>query len=101
MKIKNTHGLTFDFLKNGSLRCIGAEPIRVSLRAATPYSNSGANIFFRKRAEQIEYKALLGPESNSRFKAGKNSYVAAGSWEGLDYSCILQLSKKSLSWQWR
>ncbi len=100
MKVKNSHGLSFDFLKNGSLRCIEAGPVRISLRAATPFSNSGANLFIRKRAEQIEYKALLGPESNSRFKAVKNSYVATGSWGGLDYTCILQLSKKSLSWQW-
>ena len=100
MKIKNSQGLSFDFLKNGSLRCIEAGPVRISLRAATLFSNSGANIYIRKRAEQIEYKALLGPESNSRFKAGRNTYVAAGSWEGLDYTCTLQLSKESLSWQW-
>ncbi len=100
MKIKNSHGLSFDFLKNGSIRCIEAGQVRISLRTATPFSNSGANIFIRKRSGQIEYKALLGPESNTRFKAGKNSYVAEGSWDGLDYTCILQLSKKSLSWQW-
>lgn len=100
MKIKNSHGLSFDFLKNGSLRCIEAGPVRISLRAATPFSNSGANLFIRKRAQQIAYKALLGPESNSRFKAGKNSYVATGSWEGLVYTCTLQLSNKKPGWQW-
>jgi cellobiose phosphorylase len=100
MKIKNSHGLSIDFLKNGSLRCIEAGQVRISLRTANPFSNSGANIYIRKRAEHIEYKPLLGPESNSRFKAGRNSYVAAGSWGGVDYTCTLQLSKVSLSWQW-
>ncbi len=69
MKIKNSHGLSFDFLKNGSLRCIEAGPVRISLRTATPFSNSGANLFIRKRAQKIEYVPLLGPESNTRFRS--------------------------------
>ena len=43
---------------------------------------------------------LLGPGSNSRFTIEGNTYVAAGSWAGLVYTCALQLSGKSLSWLW-
>ena len=29
-----------------------------------------------------------------------DAFIARGSWAGLDYTCVLQLSKNSLSWQW-
>lgn len=100
MKIKNSHGLTFDFLENGSVRCIEAGPVRISLKTSTHFSGSGTNIFLRKRKNPIEYTALLGPESNSRFKLNAGSFIAEGHWVGLEYTCVLQLSQKSLSWQW-
>ena len=49
MKIKNRLGLSIDFLDNGSIRSIEADPIRISLRVATLYSKSGANLWLRKR----------------------------------------------------
>src|ERR1035437_8667481 len=100
MNIKNSVGLSFDFLENGSVQRIEVDPIRISLKAATPFSKSGANLYLRKRTKPFEYKTLLGPESNSRFKVIEDSFIAKGSWAGLDYICVLQLSKKSLSWQW-
>ena len=98
--IKNSPGLSFDFLNNGSVRCIEALPLRISLRASTAFSGSGTNIYLRKRAKPIEFTALLGPESNSRFSLNAGSFIAKGSWAGLEYTCSLQLSEKSLSWQW-
>ena len=100
MNIKNSLGLSFDFLENGSVKSIEAGPIRISLKAATPFSKSGTNLYLRKRTKPFEYKALLGPESNSRFKIQEDAFIAEGSWAGLGYTCVLELSKKSLSWQW-
>ncbi|MEI7983359.1 MAG: hypothetical protein WCI71_17040, partial [Bacteroidota bacterium] len=100
MKIKNTLGLSFNFLENGSIRSIEVAPIRISAKAATLFSKSAANLYLRKRTKPFEYTALLGPESNSRFTATENAFISKGSWAGLDYICELQLSQKSLSWQW-
>jgi 1,2-beta-oligoglucan phosphorylase len=100
MKIRNSHGLSFDFLENGSLKHIEVSPIRISLRSATPFSASGANLYLRKRTNPIAFKALLGPGSNSSFIVKENAFIAKGKWDGFDYECKLQLSKKSLSWQW-
>ncbi|MCK9203098.1 MAG: hypothetical protein M0P58_01525 [Bacteroidales bacterium] len=100
MKIKNPLGLSIDFLENGSVKSIEAGPIRISLKAATPFSKSGANLYLRRRTEPLGHKALLGPESNSQFMVTGNIFVAKGCWAGLHYTCALQLSKKSLSWQW-
>lgn len=100
MRINNSIGLSFNFLENGSLRCIDAGPVRISLKASTPFSGSGSNLYLRKRTKPIEFKALLGPAGLSRFRTHEDSFLAEGSWGGIEYSCVLQLSKKSLSWQW-
>lgn len=100
LNIKNTQGLSFDFLENGLLKSIDVDPIRISLKNATSFSKSAANLYLRKKTKPYKYKALLGPESNSRFKINGNTFIVEGSWCGLDYVCILQLSEKSLSWQW-
>ncbi len=100
MDIKNSQGLSFGFLENGAIRSIEVNPIRINLKAATPFSKAGSNLYLRKRTKPFEFKALLGPESNSRFKIQEDSFISEGNWAGLDYTCVLQLSKKSLSWQW-
>ncbi|HEX7585330.1 MAG TPA: hypothetical protein VF373_11625, partial [Prolixibacteraceae bacterium] len=100
MNIKNSLGLSIDFLENGSIQHIEANPIRISLKTATPYSKPGANLYLRKRTNPFEFRALLGPESNCRFQLKENAFIAKGSWDGLDYKCVLQLSNKSLSWKW-
>jgi len=100
MNLKNTSGLSFVFLANGSVKSINVEPIRIGMQVATPFSKSGTNLYLRKRAVPFEYTALLGPESPSSFLLNDNEYIAKGNWSGLEYRCILQLSKKSLSWQW-
>jgi cellobiose phosphorylase len=98
--IRNSPGLSIDFLDNGSVKFIEAAPIRISLKPATPFSKSGTNIWLRKRGEKMEFHPLLGPNSDSRFNVSDDSFIAKGSWAGIDFKCILQLSQKSLSWQW-
>ena len=100
MNIRNSSGLSFDFLENGSVKHIKVNPIRISLKDATLYSKSGANIYLRKRTNPFEFKALLGPESDSHFLIHEESFVSKGSWDGIDYQSELQLSEKNLSWQW-
>ena len=101
LKIKNTKGLSFNFLKNGLVKNIESNSIRVSLKNATAFSKSGANIYLRKKTTNgYEYKALLGSESKSRFSIDNNMFIAQGNWDGIDYTCTLQLSEKSTSWQW-
>ena len=100
MTLKTSLGLSFAFLENGSLKSIEADPIRISLKAATPFSKPGTNLYLRNRRTPFAFAALLGPESNSLFKMADDAFIAKGSWAALDYTCVLQLSKKSLSWQW-
>ena len=100
MNIKNPPGLCCEFLANGSLKSIRVDPIRISLKETTPFSRPGANLYLRKRGNRLEFTPLLGPEGSSYFKIVDDAFVARGSWAELDYTCALQLSKRSLSWQW-
>jgi len=99
MNISNPHGLSFDFLDNGLVRSIKAEPVRISLKASTPWSMAGTNLYLRKRNEPSGFTALLG--IGSRFLAENNTGYFKGNWGGVDFECTLQLSSKSYSWQWR
>ncbi len=101
MKLINSLGLAFDFLENGSVRHIEADPIRISLKPATSFSDPGTNIYLRKRSDPVQFIALLGPASSSRYQMTPDAFIARGTWDGLEYTCELQLSEKSLSWQWK
>jgi cellobiose phosphorylase len=100
MIIKNSLGLSFHFLDNGTVKGIEVDPIRISLKKASPFSIPGTNIYLRKRTKPFEFIALTGPNSNSVFSFTKDIFFAKGSWNGIEYVCALQLSTKSLSWQW-
>ncbi|MFN2394195.1 MAG: GH36-type glycosyl hydrolase domain-containing protein [Bacteroidales bacterium] len=99
MYIQNSHGLKINFLDNGSIRDIEADPIRISMRETTPFSAYGANLYVRKKSDTLHFTALTGPESNSIFSISNNTYSATGIWEGIEYECNLRLSDKSMSWQ--
>ncbi|MCB2219554.1 MAG: hypothetical protein KQI35_04100 [Bacteroidetes bacterium] len=101
MKLKNNAGLGFDFLENGLVRSITASPIRINLKEESLFSGSGTQLFLRKRSDKISFTPLLGPGSQSCFKLEDNVFFVKGSWMGLEYNCLLQLSVKSLSWQWQ
>ena len=99
--LKNSTGLVIEFLDNGAIKSIEAGPIRINLNEGTPHSIPGSNLFLRKRSGPISFTALLGPESDSQFYATKNALYVDGSWEGLDYECILRLSPDDYAWQWQ
>jgi 1,2-beta-oligoglucan phosphorylase len=101
MKVTNPVGLSFDFSASGAVRSIVVDPIRIGMRPPSPFVRTGANIYLRKRGSRIEYTALLGPDSPSRFRAADGVFEAHGSWGGLDYRCVLQLASAERAWQWR
>ena len=101
MKINNSHGLSVNILQNGSIQRIDAESVMISLRSVSPYSKPGASIYLRKRGQPFQFTPLFGPESNSLFQLGEDAFLAKGSWEDIDYTCLLQLSKNNLSWMWQ
>lgn len=100
MNITNHLGLSVDFLENGLVKCIEAAPIRISLKQANLFAKAGTNIYLRNTSGSIDYVPLTGPESTGSFTVVEGAYISAGSWNGLNFTCSLQLSKQSRSWQW-
>ncbi len=100
MKISNSIGLSAGILENGLVSAIDADPVRISLRKSSIYSGASANIWLRKRGRRIEYRPLMGPGSDTRFRAGENYFIVVGNWDGLEYECLLRLSERSMSWEW-
>ncbi len=99
MKLQNNSGLSIDFHENGAISSIEADPIRISLKANTHFTKPGSNIYLRKKSNPAQFIALLGPESQGRFHLSGDACISLGTWEGIEYKCTLQLSQKSLSWQ--
>lgn len=100
MKISNSLGLSFHFLENGSVKSIEANPIRISLKKASLFSKSVTNIYLRNRTVPYQFIPITGSESNSQFHLEKDKYITKGKWDDIEYQCVLELSNKSLSWQW-
>jgi cellobiose phosphorylase len=100
MNIHNQTGLNVEFLENGTVKCIKAGTIRISMREASPFSEPGVNVFLRRNTDTIEYIPLTGPESAGVFRLSDTEYMAKGIWKGVEYLCALQFSEKSQSWQW-
>jgi 1,2-beta-oligoglucan phosphorylase len=100
MKVTNPLGLVFAFFDDGAVRSIEADGIRIGLRPPEPFSQTGANLYLRKRGSRIDFTPLLGPGSPSRFVAADGGGLARGSWAGLEYECALQLASSQLSWRW-
>jgi cellobiose phosphorylase len=101
MTLENPSGLTVELLLSGAVKSIQVDPIRISLKAATPYGKPGTDLYLRKRGKSREFAPLLGPESHSRFQIAEGAFIAVGTWAGLDYRCVLRLSGQSPSWQWQ
>lgn len=99
--IKNSSGLVFGFNENGSIQQIIVEPIRISLKSASEFSKSGANLYLRKRAGNLQFIPLLGPESHSSFQFSSDAFYVHGMWEGIEYTCKLRLSVNNPSWSWQ
>jgi len=98
--LKNKLGLAIVFLENGAVKSIEAGPIRISLKESTPFSPPGSNIYLRKRGHTVTFTALTGPGSAGGFSIEGGHFISRGEWEGIEYSCLLQLSENSMSWQW-
>ncbi len=99
IQLTNATGLTFSFLANGNIQNIDADKIRVNLKSGNNYAQPGTQLYLRKRNEtNIEFISLLGKGNEIAFS--DNQFFSKGVWNGLEYSCALQLSNKSNSWQW-
>jgi cellobiose phosphorylase len=96
---QNEAGLRVSIATNGSIQTIEADPVRVSLHAATPLQSSAANIYLRLHGDEILSTPILGPASSGSLGFGEN-FTVRGKWMGLEYTCRLLLSPVDTAWLW-
>ena len=99
--LRNASGLTIELLDNGSVRAIRHGEVLVNQVVGSLLEGGIGNIHLRRRTRAgIASAALLGPASASRFRATDDGAAWDGSFDGLDYECVLRLAATEPMWFW-
>lgn len=102
MKLSNNAGLVFSFLQNGNIKNIDTDKIRINLKSGNEFAQPCTQLYLRKHStEGIIFTPLLGTDNGNRYSFFENRFYVKGRWNHIDYTCILQLSDETTSWQWR
>ena len=101
-RLNSPSGLRAELNVNGSLRRLDCEAITLSLFVGNEIEGGPTNIYLRRRTDKIEWTALLGPSSPTRFHTdpATGRLVGAGSWQGINYTLALTLSQSKPAWFW-
>jgi len=101
-RLSNDCGLSVEVNANGSLHRIDVGPTSISLFPGNELEGGPANLYLRCRGAAIEYTALLGPRSATRFEAEPRGtmLVGAGQWRDFRYTLALVLAKDTPAWFW-
>ena len=102
LRITSSSGLRAEANLNGSLRRLDCEALCLALFVGNEVEGGPANLYLRRHTDKIEWTALLGPRSLTRFHIDPttNRLVGAGSWQGIDYSLELALAQGAKAWFW-
>ncbi|MCX5632176.1 MAG: hypothetical protein NTW93_00635 [Phycisphaerae bacterium] len=98
--IKNSTGLKFSILENGSIKSIEQGAVQINLIQGSPLEPGCCNLYLRKRGDEITAVSLLGPKGPGNHIINENIYEVKGEFEGVIFSCRLLLAKKDSSWLW-
>ena len=100
--LTNSAGLRAEINLNGSLRRFDCGPVCLALFVGNEIEGGPTNIFLRRHTEKLQWTALLGPLSPTRFysQTQDGMLFGQGSWMGIDYSISLRLSQTAPCWYW-
>jgi CRISPR-associated protein Csx3 len=99
--LRNAAGLEIELLDNGLISAIRHGEVLVNQVLGNPIEGGLGNIHLRRRTRAgISRVPLLGPASNSRFRASADGAAWEGSFDGLEYECMLRLAASELTWFW-
>ncbi|MGA2916282.1 MAG: hypothetical protein ABSE89_09685 [Sedimentisphaerales bacterium] len=98
--MRNSAGLEFAILENGSIKSIEKGAVQINLIQGSPLEPGCCNLYLRKRGDRIVAVSLLGPKGPGNHIINENIYEVKGEFEGVIFSCRLLLAKKDSSWLW-
>ena len=105
MRLTSSAGMSIEVNANGSLRRFDCGSISLGLFTGNALEGSPANLYLRSLGAQPAWVPLLGPASQTRFRAPCANPEAGrlegeGTWGGLVYSIALVLAQRATAWFW-
>jgi len=102
-RLASDSGLAVELNANGSVRRLDCGGVTLSLFLGNEIEGGPANLYLRVwRGAQVEWIALLGPASPTRFHSQPvdGRAVGHGSWRDIEYSVALVLARSEAAWFW-
>ncbi|HVW70958.1 MAG TPA: hypothetical protein VHB68_18395, partial [Steroidobacteraceae bacterium] len=101
LRLSSPSGLRLEANSNGSVRRFDCEAVSLGLFVGNEVEGGPANLYLRRRANPIEWAALLGPSSPTRFHLDAGGRLTGtGTWHGISYSLALVLARDKPVWFW-
>ena len=101
-RLTSPSGLRAELNVNGSLRRLDCEALTLSLFVGNEMEGGPTNLYLRRHTDRIEWTALLGPSSPTRFHTdpATGRLIGVGSWQGIGYTLTLILAQSKPAWFW-
>ncbi len=101
-RLASPSGLRAELNLNGSLRRLDCEALTLSLFVGNEMEGGPTNLYLRRLTDKVEWTALLGPASPTRFHTdpATGRLIGVGSWQGINYTLALVLAKDKPAWFW-
>ena len=101
-RLTSPSGLRAELNVNGSLRRLDCAGLTLSLFVGNEVEGGPTNLYLRCHTDKIEWTALLGPSSPTRFHTdpATGRLMGVGSWQGINYSLTLILAQGKPAWFW-
>ena len=101
-RLTSPSGLRAELNVNGSLRRLDCEALTLSLFVGNEMEGGPTNLYLRRHTDKIEWTALLGPSSPTRFYTdpATGRLLGVGSWQGISYTLTLVLAQSKPAWFW-
>ena len=100
-RLSSASGLRAEINANGSLRRLDCAALTLSLFVGNEVEGGPTNLYLRRHAAAIEWTALLGPLSPTRFHLDPGGrLVGIGRWQDIEYSLTLVLAQDKPAWFW-
>ena len=94
-------GMRAECSASGAVRRLDCGSTCLSLWVGNEAEGAPANIYLRRHADELQWTALLGPGSPTRFHAGGDGeLIGAGEWLGIRYTIVLRLAQGATAWFW-
>jgi 1,2-beta-oligoglucan phosphorylase len=99
--LANFSGLSISLLENGAVFAIRHDQVLVNQVLGSPVEGALGNLYLRRRTQAgITFVPLMGPGSDSRFRATQEAATWEGAFEGVSYLVTLRLHPTLPTWFW-